>query len=172
MLAAGGIPPLTDGLRQADSDNPGGYYEFENAKKLSSGDVAWLENAPGSAVKVIATLLLHLPDTYVYRVVFMRRRISEVLASQRTMLVNRGEDPYAVADHEMKRIFTDHLERIEPELENRPNFSVLNVDYNQLVASPSLTQLEVINSFLGGDLDVNSMLTVIDPHLYRQRRSG
>jgi hypothetical protein len=26
MLEAGGIPPLTDNVRKADHDNPGGYY--------------------------------------------------------------------------------------------------------------------------------------------------
>jgi hypothetical protein len=29
MLEAGGIPPLTDEIREADKDNPKGYYEFE-----------------------------------------------------------------------------------------------------------------------------------------------
>lgn len=31
MLAAGGIEPLTDGQREADEDNPRGYYELEKA---------------------------------------------------------------------------------------------------------------------------------------------
>ncbi len=29
MLAAGGLPALTDGARAADADNPRGYLEFE-----------------------------------------------------------------------------------------------------------------------------------------------
>ena len=28
MIVAGGIPPMTDGLRAADADNPRGYFEF------------------------------------------------------------------------------------------------------------------------------------------------
>jgi len=34
MLAAGGMPVLTDGLRQADIENLRGYYEWEPAKLL------------------------------------------------------------------------------------------------------------------------------------------
>ena len=35
MIVAGGIPPMTDGLRAADSDNPRGYFEFERVKQLT-----------------------------------------------------------------------------------------------------------------------------------------
>ncbi len=42
MLEAGGVPPLTDGLRAPNEDNPQGYYECERVKKLPEGDVAWL----------------------------------------------------------------------------------------------------------------------------------
>jgi len=33
MLAAGGIEPLIDNLREADDDNPKGYFEFERTKR-------------------------------------------------------------------------------------------------------------------------------------------
>ena len=92
MLEAGGIPPLTDEIRTADTDNPKGYYEFERVKKMDKGDTAWLENAQGKSVKVISALLKHLPSDYRYRVIFMRRDMSEILASQKKMLDHRGED--------------------------------------------------------------------------------
>ena len=34
MLAAGGMPVLTDGVRTADESNPKGYYELEAVKEL------------------------------------------------------------------------------------------------------------------------------------------
>ena len=34
MLEAGGLPPLTDNIREADDDNPKGYYEFERVKQI------------------------------------------------------------------------------------------------------------------------------------------
>ena len=34
MLAAGGLPVLSDGERRADTDNPRGYLEWERIKSL------------------------------------------------------------------------------------------------------------------------------------------
>jgi hypothetical protein len=34
MLESGGLKILTDNLREADANNPKGYYEFERVKKL------------------------------------------------------------------------------------------------------------------------------------------
>ena len=82
MLEAGGITPLTDHIRTANDDNPLGYYEFERVKKLKDGDTTWLPEAEGKAVKVIAALLTYLPPDYEYRVLFMRRKMEEILASQ------------------------------------------------------------------------------------------
>src|ERR671923_2816349 len=85
MLAAGKIELFTDNLRVADEDNPEGYFEFERVKKLKDGDFAWLPGAQGKAVKVISALLEFLPSEFNYQVIFMRRRMSEILASQRKM---------------------------------------------------------------------------------------
>jgi hypothetical protein len=170
MLEAGGLEAMQDGLRTADADNPGGYYEFEQAKKLSSGDVAWLDDAPGRVVKVIAALLYHLPTTHSYRVVFMRRRMAEILASQRQMLINRGEDADVVPDEEMARIFERHLERLGPWLAERADIEVLEVDYNDLMTTRTAQIVADIDDFLGGGLDVAAMRQVVEPDLYRQRR--
>ena len=82
MLDAGGIPPITDNIRSADEDNPKGYYEFERVKKMPGGDTGWMKDAQGKAVKVIAALIEHLPEGYTYKVLFMRRDMDEILASQ------------------------------------------------------------------------------------------
>ena len=39
MLAAGGLPALTDGERAADDSNPRGYFEYEPVKRLRAGSV-------------------------------------------------------------------------------------------------------------------------------------
>ena len=92
MLEAGGVPVLTDGIRKADISNPKGYYEFEAVKALDKGgDVAWLADARGKAVKIISLLLTWLPETYNYQVIFMRRDLGEALASQDEMLRRRSE---------------------------------------------------------------------------------
>lgn len=109
MLAAGGVSLLTDHIREADSDNPQGYYEFERVKKLDKGDTAWVAEAQGQAVKIISQLLKHLPATYDYKVIFMRRHMDEVLASQQKMLLNRGEDTAAVSEETLAQLFEVHL---------------------------------------------------------------
>ncbi|MGQ9903686.1 MAG: sulfotransferase family protein [Anaerolineae bacterium] len=167
MLAAGGLPPLTDNIRSADEDNPKGYYEFERVKKLKE-DCAWLPDAKGKAVKVISALLMQLPAGYEYRVIFMRRNMSEILASQRQMLIRRGEPADAISDADMAALFDKHLRQIESWLASQPNMPTLSVNYNDLIAAP-LAGAERVNAFLGGRLDVAKMVGAVDPSLHRQR---
>src|SRR5436190_6401634 len=90
MLAQGGIPVLTDGFRQADQDNPLGYYEFEAVKRLDK-DTSWLPDAYQKAVKIIYIFLYNLPPSHRYKVLFMKRNLKEVVASQKVMLRRRQE---------------------------------------------------------------------------------
>jgi hypothetical protein len=169
MLAAGGLPVMVDHTRQANVDNPQGYYEFERVKKLPDGDVAWVQDAQGKVVKVISALLKHLPSEHTYKVLFMRRRMEEILASQQRMLVRRGEDPKKVDDADMARLFEKHVAEVFTWLDTQNNITYINVDYNAMVADPQ-PQLQQINAFLGGNLDVEKMVSVVDPALYRQRK--
>jgi hypothetical protein len=171
MLEAGGLPPLTDNLRTADEDNPKGYYEFERVKQLPKGDVAWLPDARGKAVKAIAALLPHLPPDYTYKVIFMRRAMPEVLASQKQMLIRRGEDPNKVSDADLTRLFEKHLAQVDAFIRAQPNIARLDADYNRLLQDPA-PLARAINDFLGGALDVEKMIAVVDPALYRQRKAG
>jgi len=167
MLEAGGLPPLTDDIRQADEDNPKGYYEYEHVKKLKE-DTAWLADARGKSVKIISALLMQLPAAYTYKIVFMRRDMREILASQRHMLVRRGESGDPIGDEEMSALFNRHLQQVERWLAQQPNISCLYVDYNQLVLSPP-EPIRSINRFMGGWLDEVAMARVVDPKLYRQK---
>lgn len=169
MLEAGGIPPLTDQLRTADTDNPKGYYEFERVKQLDKGDTAWVGEAQGKAVKVISALLKYLPADYEYKVIFMRRNMSEILASQRKMLVHRGEDPDKMDETQLRELFEAHLNAVLGWLESQPHVSVLHVQYNEMLADP-ISQLEQINNFLGENLNIEAMTNIIDPNLYRNRK--
>jgi hypothetical protein len=168
MLEVGGIPVLIDGIREADPDNPRGYYEFELVKQIETDDT-WLERAQGSAVKMISALLRHLPSDYQYKVVFMRRRMEEILASQRKMLIRRGEPADRISDEQMAALFQKHLDQVEAWLNDQPNIDVLYVSFNDVVAEP-LESIDAINDFLGGHLEVDAMVEVVDPMLYRQRR--
>lgn len=167
MLEAGGLPVLTDQIRTADEDNPKGYYEFERVKQIEH-DKGWLPDAHGKAVKMIAALLRHLPEDHAYKVVFMRRDIEEVLASQQQMLIRRGEPTDAVPDDRMAELFRRHVVRVEAWMAQQPNVDVVFVEYCSVLDEP-LEQADRVNDFLDGALDVDRMARVVDPSLYRQR---
>ncbi|MGD9317189.1 MAG: sulfotransferase family protein [Anaerolineae bacterium] len=167
MLEAGGLPVLTDHIRTADEDNPKGYYEFERVKQIEE-DRDWLPDAQGKAVKMIAALLKHLPADYAYKVIFMRRSIEEVLASQRQMLIRRGEPIDAVSDERMAELFRRHVVGVQAWLAEQPNVDTLYVDYGGILNAPS-ERAKRVNEFLDGGLDVTKMAGVVDPSLYRQR---
>jgi LPS sulfotransferase NodH len=167
MLEAGGMALIIDGIRTADEDNPKGYYEFERVKQLDKGDTAWLADAPGKAVKVISALLEYLPPEYEYKVLFMNRKMAEVLASQRKMLVRRDEKS-EISDEKLAELLRKHVQQTKAWLARQPNFEMLDLDYNAMLADPEPWVVR-INAFLGGELDARAMVTVVDPNLYRNR---
>lgn len=169
MLEQGGVPVLVDHIRTPNEDNPLGYYEFERVKKMPEGDFAWLEEAKGSAVKVLAVLLMHLPENYTYNVLFMRRNMQEMLDSQRAMLVRRGEDADRIDDSEMARLFDKHLDDLYAWMDSRSNVRYLEVDYNAVLENPS-AWAQKVQQFLGMQLDGPAMISVVAPELYRQRQ--
>jgi hypothetical protein len=168
VLEAGGVPILKDDIRRADDDNPKGYYEFERVKQVAQ-DQSWLEDARGKAVKIVSALLPQLPNTCAYKVIFMRRKMEEILASQQRMLSRSGKTT-DVGDDKMAALFEKHLEQVDKWLEKQANIQVLYVNYNQVVVEP-LKQMERINQFLENRLDVEKMVSVVDGTLYRQRRA-
>jgi len=171
MLEAGGVPIVTDGLRTADEDNPRGYYELERVKNLAEEtDRGWLSEARGKGVKVISFLLRSLPSDFNYRVIFVRRDIEEVLASQRKMLARRGEVDDTPPER-MRAHFEDDLWRARYQLTHRACFELLEVHYTEILARP-LDGARRVNGFLGGGLDAEAMAAVVDPELYRNRSFG
>ena len=168
MVHKGGIPALTDEIRVADEDNPKGYYEFEPVKKTKQ-DPSWLERAGGKVVKMVYRLLYDLPADYRYRVVYMRRKLEEVIASQNVMLDRSGKEGGGLPDEKLLDVFRAEIDRSNKWLAEQPNFEILYVNYNEMLADPA-PQVARINEFLGGALDTQAMLAVVDPSLYRQKR--
>ena len=167
MIHAGGIPALTDALRTPDEDNPRGYLEFEAVKRTKQ-DPSWLNQADGKVVKMVHLLLYDLPADRSYRVVFIRRNLKEVLASQRKMLQRQGKPGAAIPDEQLAKVFEDQLSKLFAWLNGQPHIAWLEVAYNDLLndAPPVVAR---INQFLGGGLDEGRMLSAIDPGLYRNR---
>ncbi len=169
MLEAGGLEIVTDGERTADEDNPKGYYELERIKELDKGgDKSWLGVYRGKVVKVISFLLRELPDDFSYKVIFMRREMTEVLASQKKMEDRRGEDSQT-EDEKMADLYKNHLWRVNYQLKNSKNFDFIEVPYGEVLEQPGPWARRVAE-FIGGDLDVEKMAAVADPKLYRNRK--
>ncbi len=169
MLEAGGVEALTDLIRTPDEDNLKGYYEWERVKGLPE-DSAWLKEAGGKAVKIISQLLVHLPATYAYRVIFMRRDLREILASQRQMLLRRGVAE-AVDDDRMAGVFRKHIQEMEAYLAGQTNVRTLYADYEDILKHPAAWS-ERIGDFLGRVMPVERMAGVVDAVLHRQRKGA
>jgi len=171
MLAVGGMPILSDGVREADEDNPRGYLELEDAKGLRS-DAGFLEGGAGHAVKIVAQLLPYLPreEGRLYRVVFTQRDLDEVMASQRVMLARAGREPAESerGDVKLREIFHRQLVRLRGVLAQRPDVDTLFVHYPDVVADPVATA-KAVADFVQAGLDAAAMATVVDGQLHRQR---
>ena len=168
MIEAGGMAALVDNIRQADDDNPKGYFEFEPVKKTKQ-DPSWLRQASGKVVKMVHLLLLDLPPDYQYRVVFMRRNLDEVIVSQNKMLERQGKSLGKLGEDRLRQLFTAQINKVDEFLREHDSFRVLHVSYNEALqdAGPVVQQ---VNDFLGGHLDTEAMQQIADPSLYRNRR--
>jgi hypothetical protein len=168
-IEAGGTPVLCDHIRAEDDDNPRGYYEFEPVKKTKV-DPSWVLGARGMVVKVIYSLLYDLPPDYQYRVVFMERSMAEVLASQKKMLERRDQAGGAVPEDKMAALFRAQLVKFEHWITNQKNFSLLRVNYSNMITDPEV-EVDRVNAFLDGTLNRDAMMAAVDPKLYRNRKA-
>lgn len=167
MLRAGGIEILTDVERKADDDNPRGYLEWELAKRLPK-QPDLIDQAQGKVVKIISQLLMSIPRSRHYEVIFMQRPLAEILASQNEMLRRRGTSdniPHEV----MTKAFADHLRAVDAWFEQRADVEIRRQDYRRIIEAPAAVAKE-IQEFLGLHLDTAAMVAEVDPLLYRHRR--
>lgn len=167
LLVAAGREALTDGKRGADADNPLGYYEYEQVLDLAK-DTAWIPQARGKVVKIVAQLLPYLPRTEHYHVIFMERNLGEVIASQRAMLERQGRRGAELDAQKLAETYITQLTRLQKQLAARPELRVLPVNYNQLLAEP-VSVLPQLAEFLGAPFDAVRAAAAIRPDLRRQK---
>lgn len=161
------MPVWQDGFRTPDDQNPHGYYELERVKELDKNiDKVWMRDGSGRAIKIISSLLEHLPRTNNYRVGFMLRDLHEVLASQASMLTMRGLSSEFGIDDTL--LYEAHLRKVNCLLTADPAFSFLHVEYADVLSDPRKAADDV-DRFVGGHLDVMRMTAAVDWCLYRHR---
>jgi len=168
MLAAGGAPVMSDGKREANEDNPRGFLEWEDVKRLPK-DPSVLSQAKGRVVKLLTPLLPYLPGVHRYRIVFMRRPTAEIVRSQYAMLERAGK-PRPIAEDELARRLDAQLTAMLKALGASKQVDLLVVDYPELVADPA-PWIAKIGDFLGQEFlpRREAMASAVDPKLRRQR---
>jgi predicted AlkP superfamily phosphohydrolase/phosphomutase/tetratricopeptide (TPR) repeat protein len=167
MLAAGGLPVLTDGVRPADDDNPRGYFEYEPVKHIMR-DRGWLAEARGRAVKVVAPLLHFLPLGLPCRVIFIDRALDEILASQRRMIERQGgpDTGSSAGTARLKAQYGRIVLQTKALFDQRPRTRVLRVHRDAILGDPA-SAAHAIGAFLGGGLDTAAMAAQVDRGLNR-----
>ncbi len=170
MLANGGIPAFSDGNREADEDNPRGYFEHEKSARLGS-DASWMPDARGHAVKIVAQLLPFLPRGERYRVIFMDRDLHEIVKSQRVMLDRLERKGGSLTDARMMSTLDAQVAQVERLLARRPDIDAIFVDYGSVLEDP-MAEAVRISSFLDLEGDVEAMVAGVDKTLRRQKING
>lgn len=171
MLHAGGLEVMADGIREADIDNPKGYFEDERVKDLESmTDKSWIQKGRGKVLKVISFLLKDLPKDNRYCIVFMRRDLDEILASQNKMIEHRGADD-STDDSVMKELYRSDIARARVLHQRTATIRMVEVKYTNVINDP-ISVASTVNEFLGGSLDETAMAAVVDPSLYRNRSTS
>jgi hypothetical protein len=167
MLAAGGLPVLADGIRQPDTDNPRGYYEWERIKQLPR-DPACIAEAEGKVVKVISALLTALPQDREYCVLLAQRPVAEVAASQAVMIARRGSTGASISLQAMAAALERHLSHVTAWLALQPNIRTCPVDYRAVISNPR-AEAQRLADFTALPLDIDAMSRCVAPDLWRNR---
>ena len=172
MLEAGGVAIWSDHARDADIDNPKGYFELERIKHLEKEtDKAYLREGRGKAVKAISFLIKDLPDDNDYRVIFMRRDLDEVIASQEKMIARLDQGDTSADQEAMKEAYRNDIVRTRLLCKKRPNVELIELHYRAAIEDPAAA-CHAVNAFLGGGLDEAAMRESVDAALYRNRRES
>jgi tetratricopeptide (TPR) repeat protein len=163
MLDKGGLDILSDNNRAADESNPKGYFEYDPVMSIHK-DNSWLDLAKDKSVKVVAPLLKFLDPKYRYKVIFMKRDLSEIVKSQRKMI---GKDPETLPT----RLFEAYKKQLyvaDVWKKKEPGVELIYIEYKDAINNTNEV-LEKVKSFIDIPLDAKQMAACVDRSLYRNK---
>ena len=170
LLVASGFEPFTDQTRAADEHNPKGYLEHERVKKLRF-DRAWVPEARGKLVKVVSALLCELPLNERYKVLFIHRPLTEVIASQQKMLGKPIERLFRDFPLALAQALEKQQESALRWCRRNPQVELLEIELDRVYARDE-SLIEEIEQFFGspfisGPIDPQRFWEPLDPDLRR-----
>lgn len=165
LLQKAGIPILTDGKREADTNNAKGYFEWEGLKQLPFG--AQLPETKNRALKVVAPLLPYLPADRRYKVIWMDRPILELVLSQEKMKgQSAGLENFPFQKGQQLEV---EKKRFQTWLNQQAHIDWLSISYPKLCSEEGATLLPQINAFVGRHLSAKDWQLIVDPQLHRNK---
>jgi len=164
MLQVGGAQIFSDNKRKADKHNPKGYLEHEGVKRLAKNPKLILE-AKGKVVKVVSAQLPYLLPRMRYKIIFMQRKVSEVVSSQQKMRENKD----AAFPIHLIEFYEKQLKEIETNILEQIHVDFLKVDYHDTINNPKEIARQLAAFLPELSLNTTAMAGVIEPSLYRNR---
>ena len=167
ILNAGGIPISFDKSRKPDDNNPKGYFELEGGKIINKlmESIFPLDLYKGEFIKITAYGLKYLPEGK-YKIIYSERNIDEILDSMEKMTGEKDKDRSKNKDS-----FQKLNNMIKNKIISRKDVNVLFLKYNEIIKESEKNIKKIISFLKINNLDVEEMMSVIDPGLYRNRRS-
>ncbi|MCK5301437.1 MAG: sulfotransferase domain-containing protein [Thermoplasmatales archaeon] len=167
IINAGGIPISFDKSRKPDDNNPKGYFELEGGKIINKlmESIFPLDLYKGEFIKITAYGLKYLPEGK-YKIIYSERNIDEILDSMEKMTGEKDKDRSKNKDS-----FQKLNKMIKQKIISREDIEVLFLNYNEIIKEQEKNIKKIISFLKMNDLDVEEMMSVIDPGLYRHRRA-
>lgn len=167
MLQQAGLPIFKDDHRKEDANNPEGYFEHQKVKSLGLEN-QWLSEANGMVVKIVSPLLRYLPSSESFKVIVVKRPLTEVIVSQEVMKGKAREAVMKNFPFQMAMQMQDEEKRLGNWLNLQPNIDFLEVEYYDCLESPEQVFTQ-IKDFLGVPMDVEKGKLAINKKLHRNK---
>jgi hypothetical protein len=167
MLQAADIALLVDEHLHPDQHNPRGYYEYQPVNfKETIVDSLYRASRENRAVKLLAPRIDMAPPEFNYKVIWMKRPFTQIIASKQKMAECGTWFNVELRTPERLR---EIVRKSSAHLLSMLDAKVCVIDHNSLFLDP-FVELEKIKAILPA-IDTITMAKCMDPSLWRNRPS-